>query len=168
VIHSFWIPALTGKTDLVPGQTNVTWMEASKPGIYRGQCSEYCGAQHAHMGLLVVADPPDAFQAWRAAQQSAAATPLSEEALHGAALFIGRCGVCHSVRGTPAGGILGPDLSHLMQRRTIAAGTLPNRIGDLGGWIADPQGIKPGSSMPRPDLSSGELQEVLAYLQTLN
>jgi cytochrome c oxidase subunit II len=167
VIHSFWVPALTGKTDLVPGQTNVTWIEATKPGVYRGQCSEFCGAQHAHMAVLVLATAEKEFEDWRDAQLSAAPSPSTVLAENGEQTFRLRCGACHAVRGTSAGGILGPDLSHLMQRRTIAAGTLPNTTGNLAGWIADPQGIKPGSAMPRPELSSAELQHVIAYLQTL-
>jgi cytochrome c oxidase subunit 2 len=167
VIHSFWVPALTGKTDLIPGQTNQTWFEASEPGLYRGQCTEYCGAQHAHMGLLVVASPPEEFNAWWSRQLEAAKAPLTEGAMQGEAVFVGRCGICHSVRGTPAGGILGPDLSHLMTRRTIAANTLPNNTGNLAGWIADPQHVKPGSNMPDPEVAPGQLQQIVAYLHTL-
>jgi cytochrome c oxidase subunit 2 len=167
VIHSFWVPALTGKTDLIPGQTNVTWIEAKKPGIYRGQCSEFCGAQHAHMALLVVATPENEFKAWRQAQLNASPTPSAETAEAGEQTFRVRCGACHAVRGTLAGGMFGPDLSHLMQRHTIAAGTLPNTTGNLAGWIADPQGIKPGSGMPRTEIGSAELQRIVAYLQTL-
>ncbi len=167
VIHSFWVPALTGKTDLIPGQTNVTWMRAGKAGVYRGQCTEFCGAQHAHMGLVVIADAPDAFEAWRQQQIEGAAATKSDATKAGAIAFIAHCGACHRVSGTPAGGIMGPDLSHLMQRRTIAAGTLPNNPGTLAGWIADPQAIKPGNLMPRTDVTPQELQEIVAYLQTL-
>jgi cytochrome c oxidase subunit 2 len=167
VIHSFWVPALTGKTDLIPGQTNVTWIEAKEPGVYRGQCTEYCGVQHAHMGLLVVASPPREFDAWWDGQLAGAASALTETTEHGEAAFVGRCGICHTVRGTPAGGIVGPDLSHFMTRTTIAAGTLPNNTGDLAGWIADPQHIKPGSRMPQPEVTPGELQQIVSYLHTL-
>ncbi len=167
VIHSFWVPSLTGKTDLIPGQTNLTWLEANEPGTYRGQCTEYCGEQHAHMALLVVASPPDEFAAWWNDQLKNTPAPVAQITKQGERTFIGRCGVCHSVRGTPAGGIVGPDLSHLAARATIAAGTLPNNTGHLAGWIADPQAVKPGSLMPRPELTPAELQQVVAYLQTL-
>jgi cytochrome c oxidase subunit 2 len=167
VIHSFWVPALTGKTDLIPGQTNVTWIEAKDPGIYRGQCTEYCGEQHAHMALSVVASTPEDFAAWRDAQLSDTTQAMSESAQQGQTDFIQKCGICHTVRGTPAGGIVGPDLSHLMERHTIAAGTLPNNTGNLAGWIADPQHIKPGSQMPQPEVTPAQLQHIVAYLHTL-
>jgi cytochrome c oxidase subunit 2 len=164
VIHSFWIPALAGKTDTIPGRTNLTWMQAGRPGTYRGQCTEYCGLQHAHMAAFVIADPPDAFEAWRQAQlQPAAATPLAG----GSALFVERCGACHTVRGTGAGGVSGPDLTHLMSRATLAAGTVQNTISGLEGWIANPQALKPGARMPATDLSGAELGQVTAYLETL-
>jgi cytochrome c oxidase subunit II len=167
VIHSFWVPALGGKTDLIPGQTNVTWMEADKPGVYRGQCAEYCGLQHAHMALTVVAQEPEAFEAWRAAQLEPAPEANTERVQAGLTAFIHKCGICHTVRGTRAQGIVGPDLSHLMERRTLAAGTLPNTPGNLAGWIADPQHVKPGNFMPQPELSAAELLSILAFLKTL-
>ena len=167
VIHSFWVPALAGKTDLIPGQTNVTWLEASKPGVYRGQCAEFCGAQHAHMALTVVASEPDQFQAWLNSQLADEGQPTQQTALEGETDFIQKCGICHTVRGTRAHGIFGPDLSHLMQRHTIAAGTLANNVGDLGGWISNPQAIKPGSQMPQPEVSPAQLQHILAFLETL-
>ena len=168
VIHSFWVPALTGKTDLVPGQTNLTWIEADAPGVYRGQCTEFCGEQHAHMGLTVVANKPEDFDAWWNRQLGASSPATAQGAEQGKVVFVGRCGICHSVRGTPAGGKTGPDLSHLMERRTIAAGTLPNTPGNLAGWIADPQHVKPGSRMPRTEVTPEQLQQIVAYLQTLN
>ncbi len=167
VIHSFWVPALGGKTDLIPGQTNVTWMEADKPGVYRGQCAEYCGLQHAHMALTVVAQEPEAFEAWRAGQLEPASEANTERVQAGLTAFIQKCGICHTVRGTRAQGIVGPDLSHLMERRTLAAGTLPNTPGNLAGWIADPQHVKPGNFMPQPQLSAAELLRILAFLKTL-
>ena len=166
VIHSFWVPALTGKTDLIPNITNVTWIEADHAGVYRGQCTEYCGRQHAHMGLVVYADEPQAFEAWRQDQLAPAATPDAELQV-GLAAFTIRCGACHTVRGTAAGGQLGPDLSHLASRSTIAAATLPNTIGHLSGWIADPQGVKPGNLMPRLDLMGTELDAIRTYLLSL-
>jgi cytochrome c oxidase subunit 2 len=165
VIHSFWVPPLGDKLDLIPNQTNTTWLQASQPGTYRGQCAEFCGQQHAHMALLVMADLPDQFQRWWDDQlkpaSSDAQTPTGEM------LFTVRCGACHTVRGTRAGGRLGPDLSHLMSRQTIAAATLPNKLAYLSGWIADPQRIKPGNLMPRLDLSGPELEQIRGFLAGL-
>ncbi|HEX3667439.1 MAG TPA: cytochrome c oxidase subunit II [Rhizomicrobium sp.] len=167
VIHSFWVPALSGKTDTIPGQTNETWMEAAKPGIYRGQCTEYCGVEHAHMGLVVVAQNPSRFQAWYEHQLQSPAS-AAEPPTTGQTEFNMHCGSCHAVRGTDAAGILGPDLSHLMTRRTIAAATLPNTPDNLTRWISDPQSVKPGAMMQRPELSDAELTNIRNYLQTLN
>ncbi|MGO4573278.1 cytochrome c oxidase subunit II [Microvirga sp. 2TAF3] len=162
VIHSFWIPALGDKIDLIPNQINSNWLEASSPGIYRGQCSEYCGQQHAHMGLVVVADQPADFQAWWDRQLQPAAAAQGPE---GENLFVLRCGACHAIRGTRAGGRLGPNLSHLMGRQSIAAGTLPNNVAYLSGWIANPQTVKPGNLMPNLDLSGPELAGIRTYLE---
>jgi cytochrome c oxidase subunit II len=168
VIHSFWIPKLAGKTDLIPGQINRTWIEADKPGVFLGRCGEYCGAQHAHMAMTVVADPPEKFRAWQDHQIASQPPAVAETALAAQSTFTQKCGACHTVRGTSAFGILGPDLSHLMTRTSIAAGTLPNTPGHLSGWIADPQSVKPGAYMPRLDLSGPELNRVRTFLQTLN
>ncbi len=167
VIHSFWVPKLSGKTDLIPGQQNETWFEADRAGTYRGQCGEYCGLQHAHMALSVVAEPRAQFEAWWTAQLQPPSPPQSKTAAAGQADFTTRCGICHSVRGTAAGGRLGPDLSHLMTRTTLAAGTLPNSPGYLAGWMADPQHAKPGNLMPILDLTGRELTDIRDYLQTL-
>ncbi|HEX4110894.1 MAG TPA: cytochrome c oxidase subunit II [Stellaceae bacterium] len=167
VIHSFWVPLLSGKTDAIPGQTNVTWLEADRPGRYRGLCSEYCGVQHAQMGFYVVAQSPDEFDAWWDAQLKPAATAGSPASERGAMLFTYRCGACHTVRGTEAGGAVAPDLTHLMSRATIAAGTLPNNVGSLSGWIANPQAIKPGTLMPIVPLSGPELNDIGFFLLTL-
>jgi len=168
VIHSFWVPELHGKTDLIPGRENVAWIEASRPGVYGGQCAEYCGMQHAHMGLLVIAHPPEEFERWAAGQREAAAEPADSLARLGRKAFVGSaCALCHAVRGTPAGGNLGPDLTHLASRRTLAAGLLPNTPGHLGGWISNPQALKPGTRMPRVPLSRREFQLIHHYLQTL-
>lgn len=165
VIHSFWVPQLAGKTDLIPGQINETWFEAHAPGTFSGQCTEYCGLQHAHMSLVVIADAPGDFARWRARQLALPAPELA--ATQGAMDFVAHCGACHTVRGTDAAGSLGPDLSHLMQRTTIAAGSLPNDAPHLRHWISDPQSLKPGSLMPAPELSGRELADVQTYLGQL-
>lgn len=165
VIHSFWIPSLAGKTDVIPGQTNTMTLEANRPGIYRGQCTEYCGEQHAHMALIAYADTPGEFQAWWDGQLKPAPAPASDDEREGENRFVLRCGACHAIRGTPAGGRLGPDLSHLMSRSTLAAGTLPNTIAYLSGWIANPQTVKPGAEMPNLDLSGPELASIRDFLR---
>ncbi|HEU4565082.1 MAG TPA: cytochrome c oxidase subunit II [Gemmatimonadaceae bacterium] len=167
LIHSFWVPQLGGKTDAIPGQTNVTWMEAREPGVYYGRCGEYCGSQHAHMQLRVVAESPQAFRAWVAAQRQPAPPPATAAAGSGERAFmtIG-CSLCHTIRGTPAGGAVGPDLTHLMSRRTIAGGTLPNTKATLAGWVTDAQALKPGSLMPTM-APGAQLVPLLSYLQTL-
>jgi cytochrome c oxidase subunit 2 len=169
VIHSFWVPKLGGKTDVIPGQTNFAWLQADRPGMYRGQCGEFCGSQHAQMALRVVAEDRPAFDAWMQRQSAEAAAPQSQPAIQGRQVFASHCSVCHTVRGsdTGAAGRLGPDLTHLMSRGTIASGALPNNTGTLTGWIADAQGLKPGARMPPQDLSPEELHAVVAYLQTL-
>ena len=166
VIHSFWIPALTGKTDTIPGRTNIAWLQADRPGLYRGQCTEYCGVQHAHMAVFVVAEPTAQFAAWRQGQLQTAAPPPSGLAT-GEAGFVAHCGACHTVRGTDAGGIVGPDLTHLASRSTIAAGTLPNTPAALAGWIGNPQALKPGTLMPATNLTGPQLSAITAYLETL-
>jgi cytochrome c oxidase subunit II len=168
VIHSFWIPQLGGKTDVIPAQTNVMWLQADTPGRYRGQCTEYCGAQHAHMAMFVVADTPEDYAAWARAQRAPAAQPASDAMRRGEAEFVAHCSACHAVRGSGAGGIMGPDLTHLMSRKTIAAGLLPNSRGQLLGWVANPQAFKPGTKMPRTDLTGDQLTAIVAYLDTLH
>lgn len=167
VIHSFWVPKLAGKMDIIPGQTNVTWLQANRPGVYRGQCAVFCGAQHAHMAFVVVAQTPQDFAAWLDAQLKDAPVPVSGTALAGAQVFQAHCAACHTVRGSNAAGLVGPDLTHLMARRSLAAGLLPNTPGNLAGWISHPQGLKPGSDMPNQTLSGLELANVMAYLNTL-
>jgi len=168
VIHSFWVPALSGKTDTVPGQVNTTWIEAHAPDTFLGQCAEFCGAQHAHMGFRIVAEPRDRFEAWLADQLAPAAVPADRIAAAGQETFGRRCAACHAVRGTTAGGVFGPDLSHLSTRATLAAGAVPNTPGHLSAWIADPQHLKPGTRMPVVPLTGSELEQVRAYLATLN
>lgn len=168
VNHSFWIPQLQGKMDLIPGQTNTIWLQADEPGEYRGQCAEYCGEQHAHMGLLVLAQEPEQFEAWYERQLAAAAEPADSLARAGQEVFLrAGCALCHAVRGTGALARTGPDLTHLAGRRTLAAGTVPNNRGYLGGWIANPQAIKPGNRMPAFPLEGPELQALLSYLESL-
>jgi len=167
VIHSFWVPKLNGKTDTIPGQTNVTWLEAREPGTYTGQCTEYCGVQHAHMAILVVAETPASFARWRSAQLAPAAAPLAPAAQRGRALVEFRCGLCHEVRGTSAGAHAAPDLTHLASRRQLAAGVLPNNAAALARWIENAQAVKPGSLMPNQNLAGEQLMDVVAYLGTL-
>jgi cytochrome c oxidase subunit 2 len=167
VIHSFWVPQLSGKMDLIPGQQNETWIEADRPGTYRGQCTVYCGLQHAHMALAVIAQPQRQFDNWWADQLKPAPAPRTPLEAAGETQFIVHCGACHTVDGTAAHGRLGPNLSHLMSRSTIAAGTLPNTIGYLSGWIADPQHVKPGNYMPELDLSGPQLTAIRNFLETL-
>jgi len=167
VIHSFWVPKLAGKTDTIPGQNNVAWLQADAPGRYRGQCTEYCGLQHAKMAFEVVAEPRDAFERWRAAQLHTAPPPVTDVEKKGLAVVEYRCSLCHAVRGTRAASYYGPDLTHLMSRRLIASGALPNTPGSLAGWIQSPQQIKPGSGMPEQHLSGDDLSAVTAYLETL-
>jgi cytochrome c oxidase subunit 2 len=167
VIHSFWVPALAGKVDVIPGRSNFLWLEADKPGVYRGQCSEYCGRQHAEMAFSVIAEPRPEFEAWRATQRTPAPKPKTAELQNGLAHFVDRCGKCHSVRGTEAKGNKGPDLTHVVSRSTLAAGMLDNNLGNLSGWIAHPQGLKPGALMPDIPMSGPEFQSVLSYVETL-
>jgi cytochrome c oxidase subunit II len=168
VIHSFWVPSLQGKLDLVPGQVNTTWIQADTPGVYRGECAEYCGLQHARMQFRVVALSPSNFEAWVADQRKAAPVPADSLTTAGHAVFmVAGCSLCHAVRGTSARATAGPDLTHVSSRLTLAAGTLPNTRGHLAGWIGNPQAIKPGSLMPRIPLRPEELHALLAYLGTL-
>lgn len=168
VIHSFWVPSLHGKRDLIPGRVNRTWIRIDEPGTYRGQCAEFCGLQHAKMALLVVAEPPEAFERWLDHQREPARAPASRRAMRGREVFLtGPCVLCHQIRGEPAGGTLGPDLTHVASRATIAAGWLPNTRGHLAGWLADPQRIKPGVRMPPTLLPAADRNALLEYLETL-
>jgi cytochrome c oxidase subunit 2 len=170
VIHSFWVPELAGKLDLIPGQVNEFWLEADAPGVYFGECAEFCGIQHARMAFHVVADAPREFASWLEAQRQPAAEPPADSLIaqgQGVLLSSG-CIQCHTVKGTQATGQLGPDLTHLSSRRAIAAGTLDNTVGNLAAWVADPQAIKPGAKMPPTPLDADELQALIAYLQSLD
>jgi cytochrome c oxidase subunit 2 len=160
VIHSFWVPVLAGKLDMIPGRTNRLTLRADRAGEYRGQCAEYCGGPHGLMALVVVAEPPDAFERWVDLQRAPAA------ATH--PLFASYCSACHAVRGTAAAGVLGPDLTHVGSRRTIGAALLPNNHGTLAGWIAGSQHLKPGNHMPDfRHFSGDELRSLAAYLEGL-
>jgi cytochrome c oxidase subunit 2 len=168
VIHSFWIPNLHGKTDLIPGHITYTSLRADRPGTYRGQCAEFCGYQHAHMSFTVVVESSEQFQAWYDAQLRPAPQPLTPEQARGQQVFLSSpCIMCHRIQGTDAGGRVGPDLTHLASRPTIAAGTLENTRGHLAGWVIDSQKIKPGNRMPPNNLEPQDLQALLDYLQSL-
>jgi cytochrome c oxidase subunit 2 len=168
VIHSFWIPNLHGKTDLIPGHETTTWIRADRPGTFRGQCAEFCGHQHAHMAFTVVAETPDQFKSWYDAQLKPAAQPSTPEQARGQQVFMSSpCVMCHRIGGTDAGGVVGPDLTHVASRPTIAAGTLENKRGHLAGWVVDSQKIKPGNRMPPNNLEPEDLQALLDYLQSL-
>jgi cytochrome c oxidase subunit II len=168
VIHSFWVPRLHGKMDLVPGRSNTIWLQADSPGVFRGQCAEYCGAQHAHMSLAVVAETSDQFEKWLASQRQSAPPPSTPEQTHGRQIVEqGPCAMCHTIRGTVAGARTAPDLTHFAARSTIGAGTVPNARGYLAGWVANSQHLKPGNRMPAIGLSGEDLQAVVAYLETL-
>jgi cytochrome c oxidase subunit 2 len=168
VIHSFWVPQLSGKLDANPGDMNILHLKASTEGVYRGQCTEFCGIQHANMGFLVIAEPPELFEAWLEQQRQPAVEPANEETERGEQVFLNAsCGYCHTIRGTEATGELGPDLTHLGSRRTLAAVTIENTRGHLGGWIVDSQSIKPGNKMPPQPLPAADLQALLVYLESL-
>lgn len=168
VIHSFWVPNLRGKKDAVPGYESYLWFVADTAGVYRGQCAEFCGHEHAKMALFVVAQPRAEFEQWLEGQRKPASTPTDSMALAGEQVFLaGPCAKCHAISGTRAAATLGPDLTHLASRGTIASGTLPNTPGNLAGWIVDPQSIKPGTEMPSTQLAPDQLQALLAYLGSL-
>jgi cytochrome c oxidase subunit 2 len=167
VIHSLWVPELNRKIDMIPGRTSSILLQAD-PGTYRGQCAEFCGLQHANMAFLVVAEPPARFRAWLARQARPARRPATAAERRGERVFDqAGCSGCHTIRGTDASAKVGPDLTHLAARRTLAAVTIPNAKGYLAGWILDPQHVKPGNKMPGLDLRGDQLQSVLAYLQSL-
>lgn len=171
VIHSLWAPQLHGKLDLVPGETNTIRIQADEPGDYRGLCAEFCGRQHTYMHFLVIAQPADEFAAWVEQQQQPAAEPVEPLLRQGQQVFMGAgCVYCHAIGGLnveSATDIVGPDLTHVAGRRTLAAGILENNRGNLGGWILDPQALKPGNLMPPTRMDSGDFLALLAYLESL-
>jgi cytochrome c oxidase subunit II len=171
VDHSFWVPELGGKTDLIPNHRNEMWIDPLRPGLYLGQCAQFCGIEHAKMLIRVYVDTPDQFATWVQAQQQPAAQAEAQNAV----VFAGRhafeteaCANCHTISGTTAKGTFGPDLTHLMSRATIAAGIVPNTPDNLRAWIQDPNTLKPGALMPAMQLSDQETIEVVAYLTTLH
>lgn len=168
VIHSFWVPRLAGKVDLVPGRTNQLTLHATEEGTYRGQCAEFCGVQHAKMAFWVVASDPESYEEWVVGQRSPAVEPTDAVTEHGRQVFLeAGCGECHTVRGLVIGQEPGPDLTHLASRHSLAAGTLPNRPGYLSGWIGNPQALKPGNQMPRIAMAPADFHSLLAYLEAL-
>jgi cytochrome c oxidase subunit II len=158
VIHSFWVPELNKKVDLIPEQTNRLLLYADKPGRYRGQCAEFCGLQHAHMGMYVYADPPATFKQWLARESQPAPRAGSQ-------LFVDKCGSCHTIRGTAASTHVGPDLTHVGSRSSLAALTIPNSTERMREWIRDPQRLKPGSLMPAVELTGTQVRRLVAYLE---
>jgi cytochrome c oxidase subunit 2 len=167
VVHSFWVPQLAGKTDLIPNRINSMWIDPRQPGIYLGNCAEYCGTQHAYMFLRVIAQPQAEFRAWAAEQHRPAAD--SQQLSQAKATFEPlSCINCHTVKGTQASGKFGPDLTHLMSRKTLAAGVLANTTQNLRAWVNDPQEAKPGCLMPSMKLPEKQLDQVVSYLESLN
>jgi cytochrome c oxidase subunit II len=165
VIHSFWVPQLARKIDMIPGRRNRILLYASRPGIYRGQCAEFCGLQHANMALEVVAEPASSFRAWL----SSMAAPSTAAASTGKSLFMNlQCASCHQIRGTAARATVGPDLTHVMSRHSLAGDTILNTPGDLAAWIHNPQAIKPGALMPDLGLSNTQVSALVSYLETLH
>lgn len=168
VIHSFWVPNVAGKVDLIPGEITHLRFEVSEPGVYRGVCAEFCGIQHARMRLVMIAHPSEEYDDMVSHLAEEAAAPRGVLAQDGQRVFAQTgCGTCHAVRGTLNAGAKGPDLTHLASRRTIGAGTFDNSRGNLAGWVVDPQGMKPGALMPAQSLEPDELEALLAYLEEL-
>jgi cytochrome c oxidase subunit 2 len=169
VIHSFWVPRLAGKLDMIPGRVTQLTVNATSPGTYRGQCAEYCGEQHANMAFMVMAMEPEAFDDWFVAQRRPVDQPVSDLHARGRELFLSYgYGACHTIRGTPAAGVIGPDLTHVGGRLTLAAGMFPNNKGTLAGWISDALHLKPDNLMPSFDVIPGpELRSLAAYLESL-
>jgi cytochrome c oxidase subunit 2 len=168
VIHSFWVPELHGKQDMIPGHRNTTWIRADKPGTWKARCAEFCGFQHAKMAFDVVAEPPARFNQWYVSQLASAKPPADSSAVRGAQIFVQRtCVMCHTINGTQAGSSVGPELTHIASRPSLASGILPNTRENLGRWILDPQLIKPGTHMPPNKFSPADMNALLDYLETL-
>jgi cytochrome c oxidase subunit 2 len=169
VIHSFWVPPLAGKVDMIPGRTNHLSLRADEPGLFRGQCAEYCGAQHALMAFYVVVDSPEEFDRWLIEQRRPAQRLAADTSPRGYELFQrGGCARCHAIRGMGAAGTLGPDLTHVGSRRSLGAGLLRNHVGTMAGWIGGAQDLKPGIRMPSTNVYTGEeLRELSLWLGSL-
>jgi cytochrome c oxidase subunit 2 len=168
VIHSFWVPQVMPKRDMLPKRVNETWVSVDKPGTYRGECAEYCGVEHAVMDFSVVAQPRAQFRAWLRREARTAEAPTTAQAKQGESVFTtSTCATCHTVRGTSAHGHVGPDLTHVGSRSRLAAGAIPNDFGHMAGWVANSQTVKPGNKMPPQHLSPSDLRAVVAYLQGL-
>jgi cytochrome c oxidase subunit 2 len=168
VIHTFWVPSLQGKRDLIPGVVTNFWLQADTPGVYRGRCAEFCGHQHAYMAFDVVAEPIETFERWIRHERETAPAPATAEERRGQEVFLrSTCVMCHAIRGTVAGSRLGPELTHVASRLRLAAGTIPDAPEHLARWVTDPQSVKPGNHMPRTVLAHEELNALLAYLRSL-
>jgi cytochrome c oxidase subunit II len=168
VVHSLWVPELNRKIDVIPGQTNHVVFKARSAGVFRGQCAEFCGLEHAHMALYVVAEPMDRFQQWLKRMAAPAPQPTNADLERGQQVLLSSaCEYCHRIAGTNASGTIGPDLTHVASRLSLGAATIPNSRGYLAGWILDPQHVKPGNRMPATNLSGPELQSLLDYLESL-
>jgi cytochrome c oxidase subunit 2 len=168
VIHSFWVPNLQGKRDLIPGYTTALWTQASRAGVFRGQCAEFCGMQHAHMAFDVVVESDGEFAKWLDDMRQPGRDPTDAAVRRGRDVFMqARCAACHTIRGSDAAGQAAPDLTHIASRRTLGAGSLPNTPGNLATWIRDSQRVKPGNQMPPNPLAAEDLQALVSYLETL-
>jgi cytochrome c oxidase subunit II len=168
VIHSFWVPEIAGKVDMMPGGENIFWIRADEPGIYRGQCAEFCGLQHAFMAKLLIAHEPEEYQAWLERESQPAPEPVDPVLQRGQEVFMeNQCHFCHAIRGTEAVGIVGPDLTHIMSRQTLGAVTIDNSIGNLAAWTADPHRFKPGVKMPPVHFAGEDFEALIAYLVSL-
>jgi len=168
VIHSFWVPNLHGKRDLIPGYTTAIWLQADRAGVFRGQCAEFCGLQHAHMAIDVTAEPQDAFDRWLESRRQPAGNPQTVSQSRGHDVFMtARCAGCHGIAGTEAHGQIAPDLTHVAARGTLGAGTLPTMREHFNRWIQNPQAIKPGNQMPPNPLAPADLEALVDYLETL-
>jgi cytochrome c oxidase subunit 2 len=167
-MHAFWVPQLQGKIDAVPGHTNTITLTSSSTGTFRGECLVYCGLQHANMNFIVVVDSISDYRTWLASESATPAPPTDAELVHGQQVFLGSaCVYCHTVAGSNASGKVGPDLTHIASRQQLGAGAISNTPGSLGGWIVDPQTIKPGNMMPPENFNGSDLQVLIAYLESL-
>lgn len=168
VIHTFWVPEIHGKIDMFPGKENTMWIKADEPGVYRGQCAEFCGIQHTFMAKLLIVHEPDEFQAWLEREAQPAIEPTEPETIRGQEVFMeNQCRFCHAIRGTDAVGNVGPDLTHIMSRQTLGAVAIPNSLGNLAAWTADPHEFKPGVKMPPVNFGGEDFQALIAYLASL-